>query len=373
MTGVGTYIHNLCTALIRKFPDEQYVLFSSSFKDRLDTSRYPRGNVTFSDRHFPVKLLDTAFNKIHFPPLQFFTGGFDLFHSPSPVLPPLMKCARIITVHDLFFLKEPGNSQRLSRTVFARQIEQNLAKADAVICVSHFTAGEVKRYFSVDESRLRVIHHGSDHIAESGKKSDEDYVKTAKNEFFEKHKLLKAERLILFVGTIEPRKNPGLLLESFEKLLEMPGIDANLVYAGGVGWGVEEFIDRLGRSQHRSRIFITGYQSRGDLNSIYEAADLLVMPSKEEGFGLPIIEAMKLGVPVIAADNSSMPEIGGNAALYFKTGSAEELAGLLKKTLSDTGLRRQMIDKGKARAKEFTWDKAAAATMAIYKEAAAKK
>jgi glycosyltransferase involved in cell wall biosynthesis len=367
MTGVGTYIYQLSSTLIKKFPDQIFKVFSSSYKDRFGGDFTTYDNVIVYDRHIPVRLTDTAFNRLRFPPLQFFTGSFDLFHSPSPVLPPLVKCKKIVTVHDIYFLKEPSGAQKLSRSVFSKQIAEHLKRADAIICVSKFTAGEVLDFFDLNPSKIKVIYHGSDHIQVDGSKSPAQ-IESQRKQFFRSNGLPDADTLILFVGTVEPRKNPMLLLDAFEHLIKQTGIRANLVYAGGIGWGAEEFTDKLRNFHYRERVFLTGYRQREELNDLYRISDVLMMPSKEEGFGLPLIEAMRFGVPIVAADNSSIPEIGGDAALYFESGSAEGLADALGNLLTDAGMRTAMIKKGRRRAEDFSWGKAAAETMDLYRE-----
>jgi len=367
MTGVGTYIYQLSSSLIKKFPDQVFKVFSSSLRDRFEYDFETSDNVTVCDRHIPVRLTDVAFNRLRFPPLQFLTGSFDLFHSPSPVLPPLAKCKKIVTVHDLYFLKEPGSAQKLSGSVFSRQIAEHLKRADGIICVSKFTAGEVLYFFDLDPSKVKVIYHGSDHIQVDGSENPAQ-VESRRKQFFRNNGLPDADDLILFVGTIEPRKNPLLLLDAYEILLKQTGMRANLIFAGGMGWGAEAFTDRLRNFHYRDRIVVTGYKQREELNDLYRIADVLVMPSKEEGFGLPLIEAMRFGVPIIAADNSSLPEIGGDAALYFESGSAKELADVLGKLLTDAGLRTALIKIGRRRTEDFSWGKAAEETMDLYRK-----
>jgi glycosyltransferase involved in cell wall biosynthesis len=270
-------------------------------------------------------------------------------------------------VHDLYFLKELRGVQKLSRSVFSKQIAEHLKRADAIICVSKFTAGEVLDFFDLDPLKIKVIYHGSDHIQVNGSKSPEQ-IESQRKQFFRNNGLPDADTLILFVGTVEPRKNPMLLLDAYEILLKQTGIKANLVYAGGIGWGAEAFTDKLRNFHYRERIFLTGYKQMEELNDLYRIANVLVMPSKEEGFGLPLIEAMRFGVPIIAADNSSMPEIGGDAALYFESGSGEGLADVLGYLLTNAGMRTTMIKKGRRRAEDFSWEKAARETMDLYRE-----
>jgi len=377
MTGVGTYIFNLYNSLISENPELFFKLFSSSMKDRCSLPFPDTDNYHVYDYRIPVKLIDIAFQKLRFPPVQCFTGKTDVFHSPSPVLPPLLKCARVATVHDIYFLRSPDETQKESRTVFAKQIERHLNEADMIISVSKFTADEVSDQFNIDENKIKVIHHGCDHVIDdlniepdkSGSSAE-----TAKALTTEKEKTLRELGLstdadiMLCVGTVEPRKNPEFMIDVFELVKKWMKQKIVLIFAGHYGWNTERFKARLANSRCRKDIAVTGYLARERLNNLYRFSKVLVMPSRYEGFGLPVIEAMRLGLPVLSSDSSSLPEVGGGAAKYFQTNNVDQAAEKLTAVLENESARNKMIRAGLKHANGFTWSKAAERTMAVYKQ-----
>lgn len=377
MTGVGTYIFHLYNSLISENPELFFKLFSSSMKDRCSLPFPHTDNYHIYDYKIPVKLIDTAFQKLRFPPVQCFTGKTDVFHSPSPVLPPLRKCAKVATVHDIYFLRSPDETQKESRTVFARQIERHLNEADMIISVSKFTADEISDQFNIDENKIKVIHHGCDHVIDDSNIEQENKgnsAETAKALTAEKEKILRELGLsaiadiILCVGTVEPRKNPEFMIDLFELIKKRLKQELVLVFAGHYGWNIERFKARLASSQYRKDIVITGYLEKERLNNLYRFSKVLVMPSRYEGFGLPVIEAMRLGLPVLSSDSSSLPEVGGAAAKYFRNNNVDEAAEELIAVLENESVRNKMIRAGLKRADGFTWSKAAGRTMAVYRQ-----
>jgi glycosyltransferase involved in cell wall biosynthesis len=374
MTGVGTYIHYLSRALIEYSGNDYFKLFSASYKDRYLHPLPERDNYRLYDKKLPVKLTEFFFNDLRFPPIELFIGSIDLFHSPSPILPPIMKGKQVLTVHDLFFLKAPGKAQRQSRTAFRRLIAKHLERADRIISVSRYTANEVMEIFNVPEDKISVIYHGCDHVHNNEKSGLTDDLKNIPEEGTSENILRRLNfpekgDFILFVGTIEPRKNPELLLSAFERLAERYKKGVYLIIAGDFGWETGFFRKKLESSKDRDKVIITGYLDRNILIHLYRSSKLLVMPSRQEGFGLPVIEAMELELPVIASKTSSLSEIGSDAVFYFEKESAEDLAAKMEKLLEDADLRREMIDRGRKRAREFTWEKSAMFTLEAYREA----
>jgi glycosyltransferase involved in cell wall biosynthesis len=346
-------------------------------KDRCSLPFPHTDNYHVYDYKIPVKVIDIAFQKLRFPPVQYFTGKTDVFHSPSPVLPPLRKCARVATVHDIYFLRSPDETQKESRTVFARQIERHLNEADMIISVSKFTADEVLDQFSIDEKKIKVIHHGCDHVIDDLRIEQENKgnsAEAAKALSMEKEKVLRELGLsadadiILCVGTVEPRKNPEFMIDVFERIKKRLKQKLILVFAGHYGWNTERFKARLANSRCRKDIAVTGYLARERLNNLYRFSKILVMPSRYEGFGLPVIEAMRLGLPVLSSDSSSLPEVGGGAAEYFQNNNVDEAAEKLISVLENESARNKMMRAGLKRADDFTWSKAAERTMAVYRQ-----
>jgi glycosyltransferase involved in cell wall biosynthesis len=373
MTGVGTYVYNLTTHLIKNFNGISFKLFTSSLKDRFEQPLPSADNFKVYDYRFPVKSVNLMFNTFRFPPVQFFLGSFNIYHSPSPILPPLLKCKKVITVHDIYFLLNPYETQKESRNTFNKLILSHLNNADKIIAVSNFTANELLNRFNIPKDKVEVIYHGSDHIEKikiSSKTNlyQEKMQKHLKNKdkaFKIKNNFNPESKIILFAGRIEPRKNLDVLIDGFEILLKSKKYPLNLILAGDIGWEMSGFEKKI--MKFGDQVSITGYLSREDLNNLYRSADILVMPSKYEGFGLPVIEAMNSGLPVITANNSSLPEIGGEAAMYFETNSPESLASAIEQVLYNEKLYNEMVIKGLKRADDFRWETAAEKTVQLYK------
>ena len=251
---------------------------------------------------------------------------------------------RVITVHDLTYKRHPELLQKETLHNLDAHMAREIAASDAVICVSESTRRDLLRYYQIDPSRAVAIHTGL----------------AVPNEYAPVDGLPK--RYILFVSTIEPRKNLGVLLDAFERL----DYDGSLVVVGRVGWKSEDIVPRL-RSR---RIVHLDYLDAPRLAAVYRDAEVFVMPSIYEGFGFPLLEAMQHGVPSIAARSSSLPEVGGDAALYFEPHDARELESQLRRVLSDVTLRAALAERGRARAAEFSWTRAAQQTLDVLRRAA---
>jgi glycosyltransferase involved in cell wall biosynthesis len=222
---------------------------------------------------------------------------------------------------------------------------REIASADAIICVSESTRSDLLRYYQLDPRRAVAIHSGV----------------TVPRAPCPVPGL--PSRYILFVSTIEPRKNLGVLLDAFERLKKRGAYDGDLVVVGKVGWKSEDLVPRLaGPGVHH-----LDYLKPNELASVYVHADMFVFPSIYEGFGFPLLEAMAFGIPSIAARSSSLPEIGGDAAMYFDPNDARELEKAIERLANDRDLRHDLIARGKERAREFRWDLAAERTVEVLK------
>ena len=268
----------------------------------------------------------------------------DVIFGANYFLPRLMGAVakrRIITIHDLTYKRFPELLQKETLQNLERQMMREIALADAIICVSESTRRDLLQYYEVDPQRVHAIHSGIAPLPEP-------YPVPAL-----------PKRYILFVSTIEPRKNLDVLLDAFEQLRgEYVG---SLVVAGRIGWKAEETARRL----RAPGVVHLDYLPPAQLATVYRNADVFVFPSIYEGFGFPLLEAMALGVPSIAARSSSLPEIGGDATLYFDPKNARELTAALRRVLSDDNLRRDLIARGRERASEFRWDVAAYETLRV--------
>ncbi|MFP5247891.1 MAG: glycosyltransferase family 4 protein, partial [Thermoanaerobaculia bacterium] len=273
-------------------------------------------------------------------------AGCDVFFAANYFLPRLHSAVarrRVITIHDLTYKRFPELLQKETLANLESQMLREISTADAIVCVSESTRRDLLRYYEVDPSRVFAIHSGL------GKPTVAAPIDGL------------PPRYLLFVSTIEPRKNLETLLDAYERLRDEGRYDGSMVVVGRVGWKSESLVPRLrGRG-----IVHLDYVPAPQLATVYRNAELFVFPSLYEGFGFPLLEAMTHGVPAIAANNSSLPEVGGDAALYFESRDVDGLAKLIERVVHDPALRDELAQRGRMRAAEFRWDVAAKQTLEI--------
>jgi len=255
---------------------------------------------------------------------------------------------RVIAIHDLTYKRFPELLQKETLHNLTALMAREIALADAIVCVSESTRRDLPRFYEVDPSRAFAILSG---VTAPAPPEPIDGLPS---------------RYLLFVSTIEPRKNLGVLLDAFEHLRARALYDGELVVVGRVGWKSESLLPRL----RRPGIHHLDYLGAGQLASVYCNAELFVFPSIYEGFGFPLAEAMLHGVATVAARSSSLPEVGGDAALYFEPHDADELATLIARVTSDATLRAELIARGREQVAKFRWDDAATKTLDVLKRAA---
>jgi glycosyltransferase involved in cell wall biosynthesis len=262
-----------------------------------------------------------------------------IFHGLNQRLPKRRFRRQVATFHDLFVLT--GNySTPEFRERFAIQAREAAARADLLIAVSAFTASQIEAYLQVPESRIRVIHHG-----------------------VIRRKLpdVPREKIVLCVGAIQRRKNQAMLIRAFRALPK----DWTLVLAGSQGYEAAEAVAEAASSD---RIRITGYLADDQLGEWYARASIFAFPSLDEGFGMPVLEAMDAGIPVIAGDCSALPEVCGDAAERIDPLNEDDLASALLKLATDEARRAELVARGLDRAKQFRWENAVANTLTAYRE-----
>jgi glycosyltransferase involved in cell wall biosynthesis len=252
---------------------------------------------------------------------------------------------RVVTIHDLTFKRFPELLQKETLVNLEHHMQPELAHSDAVICVSESTRQDLLHYYDIDPSRAVTILSGLAVPSSDSRPPTPDL----------------PENYILFVSTIEPRKNLDTLLDSYARLRARGAYEGALVVVGRVGWKAESIVPRL----RAPGVHHLDYVAAPQLASIYRKAELFVFPSIYEGFGFPLLEAMAYGVPSIAARSSSLPEIGGDAALYFDPRDSRALESLMERVLRDATLRAQLAEAGLARAAQFRWDAAAEKTLEV--------
>jgi glycosyltransferase involved in cell wall biosynthesis len=346
-TGVGTYLQNLVRALSEIDQQNEYLLFSSSWKERYKPIDYPP-HFKIKDRRWPVRLLNFGWNHLSFPSIEFVLGtSVQVAHSPTPLVIPSRKARKVTTVHDLYFFTQPEHAVREMKEDYPRMVKKHCLRSDAIIAVSDHTKKQLVELLEVPSSRIYTIKHGIDPFFL------ERATITQTTEVLKK--LAIPGPYLLFVGTREPRKNLAVLLRAFRNL----GEDLFLVIAGSEGWGSEQM-------DFPERVLLTGYLSKNDLRALYQQAAAVVFPSIEEGFGFPLLEGMASEVPVIASHIPAFQEVCNDSCLYFDPNEQQELTEQIRSVLHNDELREKLVTKGRERVKKFSWRDSAQKTLDLY-------
>jgi glycosyltransferase involved in cell wall biosynthesis len=371
-SGVGEYTHQLVKALLGAYPADapgrplELTLFSSSWKDRLTLADGELPGAATVDRRVPVRLLNLAWHRLAWPKAETLTGrAFDVTHSLHPLMLPSRAAAHVVTIHDLDFLVHPERTRAEIRRDYPALARAHAHRADRVVVPSQFTGGEVERRLGLPSDRISICPPGApDWTPRERLPADGGYV--------------------LFFGTLEPRKNVGSLLDAYERFITGPGPAeaGHYVHRGGdlgavgnavrgrdvrrnvpplvlAGQATEEsrpWLDRIARAPLHGVVRHIGYVDPSKRRELYEGARLLVQPSFEEGFGLPVLEAMTLGVPVIAANRGALPEVLGDAGAVVDPERPEQLASAIERMIDDEAFAAACAAKGALRARQFRWD-----------------
>ncbi len=354
--GIGRYTREIISHLARIDKDNSYTLLVPA--DAPVPSGLP-GNFRVSRLPLPERLATILWHRLRVPLwVELFTGPLDLFHSPDFVLPPVRAARAILTVHDLSFLRLPWCAEPSLQRYLSRAVRRSVGRADLILADSENTRRDVISLLGVEPERVEVLYAGVGERFRPASPAEKAAVRA-------KYRL--PDRFILSVGTIEPRKNYSQLIRAYALLFEDLGEAApHLVIAGQKGWLYEEVFSTLEETGLGERVLFAGYVADEDLPALYSAAEVLVFPSFYEGFGLPPLEAMACGTPVVASDAPCLPEVLGDAALFVSPRSPESIASAVRRLLRDEELRAMLREKGFRRAAEFTWDKAAARLKEIY-------
>jgi glycosyltransferase involved in cell wall biosynthesis len=351
-TGVGTYVLGLAQSLPGLAPDDRFHYFSASVKERYPSRAWPP-NVRLVDRRLPVRALNALWNRAAWPPLDRLVGTtLDLVHSPTPLLIPSRKGKRVVTVHDLFFLKHPDMVEGEVRRDYVALVRDHVRRADGVICVSEYTASEVRRLLEVPEEKIAVTPHGIDPIYRT-EPTDEQVDETLR-------RLRLPRGGLLYLGSGEKRKNLVTLVMAYLTLARRRRLPPLVLAGPGSDWA-------QGGSRVGPQILATGYLDKADVRSLMAASALLVLPSLEEGFGLPVVEAMAAGLPVVCSAGSALAEVAADAACLVDPHDPNALARTLERVLEDRALARDLRLRGLERSRHFDWEDTAARTLAFYR------
>ena len=341
-SGVGETVFQLSKALGKlseEQPQIELTLFSSSIRDRLDPAFLPTP-ARIVDRKIPVRLLNLLWNRWEWPHIETITGlDYDVVHSSNPLLIPTAQAARVITIHDLYFLKHPENTSREIRRDYTALVRNHASRADCVLVPSEYTRQQVMEHLEIKDDHLVVCPLG---MAPSMPRREQPETGP-----------------ILFIGTLEARKNIDGLLDAYTLLLDRFQDAPDLILAGRRTSDTRRWAPRLLEPPLRGRVRQMGYVTPETRETLLKQARLLVLPSFDEGFGLPLLEAMSAGVPIVASNRGAIPEVLGDAGLLVEPTDSEALSGAIQKILTDSEHVRISVTRGLQRSAHYSWQRSA--------------
>ncbi len=355
-TGVGEYIHRLVRAYTAAYADEEVLLFTSSWKDRPASTVAADTGARVIDRRIPVRILNYLWHRREWPPAERLAGPVDVAHSPHPLLLPARRAAQVVTIHDLFFLGSAQDTTAEIRRDYAALATSHARRAHAVITSTQYGRRQIVERLGVAPDRIYICPPGAPAWRTLGHAPN-----------------VPVNGCILFVGTLEPRKNVGALLDAYARLLAKRPSTPPLVLAGGATAAAADWLARLERAPLAGHVTHLGYVPDARREELYRSARVLVLPSLDEGFGLPALEAMSAGVPVIVSSRGSLPEVAGGAGAEIDPSDVPALADAIERAVVDQRWATEAAHAGLARARTFTWTESAHTLHRAYLDATARR
>ena len=368
-SGVGFYVANLICALDALQKEENFqlgVVYQPGLKKWLRGDfNFPESLKHYSQRHLlplPVRISDLLLALAFRPSLSYFEkylGLPDIVHGTNYSVYPCTKSLKVMNIYDLTFIKYPNYIDSVVKK-YTKKVRRCLQWTDLVLTISESSKKDIVEHLQVNPKKVYVTPLASRYYP--------DYLSAQTTEELEK--LVNydfSQPYLLFISTIEPRKNINTIISAFNFLKEQYKIPHQLILIGKKGWNYEPVFAAIENSPWANQIHHLNYLSNELVALFYSKADVFVYPSHYEGFGLPVLEAMTLGAAVISSNTSSIPEVTGDAAILIDPNNLIQLAEAILKVISDSQLRQELINKGKARAKLFSWERTAQETLNAYR------
>jgi O-antigen biosynthesis alpha-1,3-mannosyltransferase len=360
-TGVGHYVYELAKSLSALNADADFLFFYFNRNRSLNLpflSQRAKEHRIASRR---IRLYGQIWKYLQFPAIDRFLPEVDVYHFPNFFIRPFRRGKCVLTIHDLSFIRYPQYTEPKNLAFLTRQVKHAVKRADKIIADSNFTRNEIIDIYSIEPSKVVTVYPGIRHeFGQPVLVSEIESIRKKYNLF---------DPFILFVGTIEPRKNLLGLVEGFrimrESSLEYKNV--RLVVCGMPGWLCETTIKRMEKPDVAKNITRIGYVPDEDLPALYSAAEALALPSWYEGFGFPCVEAIANGVPVLCSKDSSMSEICGETAILVEPGRPENIAAGLIRIFTDSQLKESFARNGRELVKKFTWEHTAKQTYDVYR------
>lgn len=362
-TGIGHYTEELITNLADLNSKASYTVVGNVFITSPPRFLNPRiQNIHYRlTRLFPGKVWNQLFKKHVLPPLNMLIPGKpDLVVFFNFVRYPVTPGTKtMVVIHDLAYEKYPQTIQGRNRTYLQSFVPRAAHNATRLIAVSDATKRDIVEIYGVKPEKISVVYPGV----------DTKHFKPTKitNAVRDRYKL--PEKYFLFVSTLEPRKNVSGIIDAYRALPDSTKREYGLVLTGGAGWLAEDIMSAIAEGDPIGAIIKTSFVGDEDMPSLYSGASAFIFPSLYEGFGIPILEAMACGTPVITANNSSLPEAGGDAAIYISADNTPAITAAILRLISNSSLSEDLIKKGLERASEFSWEKSAVQMQAAIERA----
>ncbi|MCB9420619.1 MAG: glycosyltransferase family 4 protein [Ardenticatenaceae bacterium] len=359
--GIGRYTRELIRALVDLDSDNEYRFFSARQPAVLPVADpvLTAPHVIYRPAPLDERWLYRFWYRLRLPlPVQLVTGKLDLFHSPDFVLPPVSgRIPTLLTVHDLSFVHSPDTFPAQLVSYLNRVVPWSVQRATHVLADSLATKQDLMDVWQVPAEKITVLYCGVHPMFRPI--TDKDVLTAVRRQYN-----LGDASYILCVGTVQPRKNYQMLIRAFRPVADQ--YPHNLIIAGGKGWLYDEMMAEVARQGLNGRVRFIGFVDDADLPALYSGADLLAMPSLYEGFGLPLLEAMACGVPVLSSNASSLPEVVGETAVTLPPHAQEAWSQTLLDLLANPNARQQMVAEGFRQSRQFTWEKSARQLLEIY-------
>jgi glycosyltransferase involved in cell wall biosynthesis len=353
-TGVGEYIRRLVQAYTVAHRDE-LTLFTSSWKDRPAATLGAELRAAVIDRRVPVSLLNYLWHQREWPPVELLAGRVDVVHAAHPLLIPSRHAAQVVTIHDLFFLDHPERVRDEIRRDYPQLAPEHARRADAVVTSSVRTERLIVERLGVAEDRVYCCPPGAPTWATLGRGPN-----------------VPSAGYALLLGTLEARKNIGVVLDAFTRLAHS-GQTRKLVIAGSATPDATEWLARISQPPLKDIVQYVGYVPDDRREALLAGARMLLLPSLDEGFGLTALEAMSAGVPLVASNRGSLPEVVAQGGLLIDPRDVEQWASVIDRLSEDQAMARDLACAGLERAKAFTWEATAAKLAQAYRDAVARR
>ncbi|EWM52888.1 glycosyltransferase family 4 protein [Ruminococcus flavefaciens] len=365
ITGIGWCEVGQTQALAELYPGNryEYSFFTSGDAERTKrVEKFAGKRIKLNTSGFSGYLYRAVSTFLPVPYSFFFGRKSDITHFFNYIVPPFVHGRKVVTVHDMVYKAFPETVRGRTRFMLEMGLKRSMKRADLIVTDSEFSKSEIIKYFPQHEKKIRVVPCGVD-LERFHPCSEPERIPEVK-------KSLEIEGdYFLYLGTIEPRKNLERLITAYGAFVrKVGGSSPKLVLAGGKGWLDNGIYSRVEKLELTGKVIFTKYVPSEDMNPLMCGALAFVFPSLYEGFGMPPLEAMACGVPVLTSGEASLPEVTGDCAVICDAYDAKSIAQGMYRLYSDSGLRRELGIKGMERAKNFTWKRSAEMLMDVYRE-----